>query len=348
MITPLGTETALVHDVERLRERFSQTQDLYREVCAVLFFRYGITPTTNKLYQLVRKGSMSAPSQALAAFWQELREKSRVRIEHPDLPEGLASTAGELVATLWTSAQAAAHESLAALRQDAEAVVQRIKAEMAVLEREKEGQAQTIGRLESELTLARQELAKKHDDLVVAAARQSSLESALNDVKGANAQLQHQLEEARLQFAAELEKLREAARFADERTRATEKRLLLDIDRERTLQAAARKETEALVAEMRKLAEQHKHELASLQQALGAVRHDNGKLQGALSAATQNLSRTETRLAGLQEQLHHEESRVAVLQARLADVREQKSSGHRRRKGQPGAKTLLSRRSAKV
>src|SRR3546814_3870986 len=81
------------------------------EVCALLFFRYGVTPTANKLFQLVRKGSMSAPTEALSKFWEDLREKSRTRIEHPDLPDALKSVAGELVASLWTNAQAAAHRS---------------------------------------------------------------------------------------------------------------------------------------------------------------------------------------------------------------------------------------------
>jgi chromosome segregation ATPase len=35
------------------------------QVCVLLFFRHGITPTANKLYQLVRKGSMSAPADAV-------------------------------------------------------------------------------------------------------------------------------------------------------------------------------------------------------------------------------------------------------------------------------------------
>ena len=76
-----ATEKQLITDIERLREEFTQTQDLYREVCALLFFRYGLTPTANKLYQLVRKGSMTAPADALNKFWEDLREKSRVRIE---------------------------------------------------------------------------------------------------------------------------------------------------------------------------------------------------------------------------------------------------------------------------
>ena len=55
----------------------------------LLFFRHGIAPTANRLYQLVKKGSMNAPAEALARFWATLREKSRVRIEHPDLPAEL-------------------------------------------------------------------------------------------------------------------------------------------------------------------------------------------------------------------------------------------------------------------
>ncbi|MBC7957355.1 MAG: DNA-binding protein [Cytophagales bacterium] len=83
-------------EIDELRSKFTDTQELYREVCTLLFFRHGITPTANKLYQLVRKGSMSAPADALSRFWETLREKSRVRIEHPDLPAELRDAAGPL------------------------------------------------------------------------------------------------------------------------------------------------------------------------------------------------------------------------------------------------------------
>ncbi|REG48433.1 plasmid replication DNA-binding protein KfrA [Paraburkholderia sp. BL6669N2] len=70
-------------------------RELYREVCALLFFRHGIPPTANRLYQLVKRGSMSTPTQVLGEFWAELREKSRVCIDHPDLPADLGAAAGE-------------------------------------------------------------------------------------------------------------------------------------------------------------------------------------------------------------------------------------------------------------
>ncbi len=102
------TEKRLLAEIEALRAQYPDTQDLYREVCVILFFRHGITPTANKLYQLVRKGSMSAPADALNRFWEMLREKSRMRIEHPDLPESLRDAAGEMVGALWQRAQAEA------------------------------------------------------------------------------------------------------------------------------------------------------------------------------------------------------------------------------------------------
>lgn len=41
-------EQQLQIEIEKLRSEFTETQDLYREVCVLLFFRYGITPTANK------------------------------------------------------------------------------------------------------------------------------------------------------------------------------------------------------------------------------------------------------------------------------------------------------------
>jgi hypothetical protein len=118
------TEKRLLAEIEALRLQYPDTQDLYREVCVVLFFRHGITPTANKLYQLVRKGSMSAPADALNRFWEMLREKSRMRIEHPDLPESLRDAAGEMVGALWQRAQAEAKSTLHALQEEAEASIQ--------------------------------------------------------------------------------------------------------------------------------------------------------------------------------------------------------------------------------
>ncbi|MGF6301084.1 uncharacterized small protein (DUF1192 family) [Paraburkholderia sp. WC7.3d] len=126
----LPDETRLAAEIDRLKAEIPKTRELYREVCALLFFRFGITPTANRLYQLVKRGSMGTPTQVLGEFWTELREKSRVRIERPDLPADLQAAAGELVATLWTRSTTSAQAELEALRVEVEG--QRTDAEQRV------------------------------------------------------------------------------------------------------------------------------------------------------------------------------------------------------------------------
>ena len=111
--------SGLTSEIEALKLRITDTRTLYREVCALLFFRHGITPTAHRLYQLVRRGSMGTPADVLRVFWQELRERSRVRLDHPDLPMDLRTLGGELMAQLWTRAQTAASADLEILRQEA-------------------------------------------------------------------------------------------------------------------------------------------------------------------------------------------------------------------------------------
>src|ERR1700682_2531378 len=108
----VSQDAALAAEIERLKAAFPKTRELYRAVCALLFFRFGITPTANRLYQLVRRGSMGTPTAVLAEVSGTLREKSRVRLERPDLPPDLQAAAGDLVAALWDKSTAAADAAL--------------------------------------------------------------------------------------------------------------------------------------------------------------------------------------------------------------------------------------------
>ena len=113
--------------VEALKARFSDTKALYREVCALLFFRFGITPTTNKLYQYVRKGTMSSPAEALAKFWDDLRSKARIEVDHPDSSPELKALAAEAIAGIWRQASEAARGELAAIRVELQADQERAR-----------------------------------------------------------------------------------------------------------------------------------------------------------------------------------------------------------------------------
>lgn len=319
----MNIENEIRENIDALRETTSNTQELYREVCAVLFFRYGITPTANKLYQLVKKGSMSAPAEALARFWEELREKSRVRIEHPDLPDSLKAAAGELVGRLWADAQAEAQESLSAFRHEAYGRV--AEADSA---RE---------RAESDRKAAIQELEHLHEALDVASERNLALERSLAAERAETASLRAQsvtgkqrletletgLVEARQSFSIELEKLRDALKRSEDRYEASEKRALLEIDRERMAAAKAQKELAQVRQMNADLVERERKEYASLQRELGDVRQKLGAAEGSLVKMRELVDLQTTRLEAMHEQLAHRATEAALLR-REVELRDER------------------------
>lgn len=284
----LQNEKALTADIDALRQRFPQTQDLYREVCATMFFRYGMTPTANKLYQLVRKGSMSAPAEALQRFWENLREKSRVTVTHPDLPDALKDAAGELVATLWAAATSAAHEALAVFRCDALAQVEDLRAsEKGACAQRDQAQA-ALSSIQNELLQAQSALDVQRHEVTALATLNASLDAQLQAVKAELAACHGNLDTARRDFAAELEKLRDAARLGEARLVASEKRALLEIDRERMSAIGFEKALDHARAESQARSDAHRTESRDLQMNVTELKHALGVLEGHLQAASES------------------------------------------------------------
>ena len=256
----MSTKNEILSEVEILKARFSDTKVLYREVCALLFFRFGITPTTNKLYQYVRKGTMGTPAEALSKFWDELRSKARVEVEHPDLPEELKATAAEAIAGIWRHASATARAELEALRIEA-------RREVDVAQRELQGMCASV---DAERT-RNEELA-----CAVRAAHEAtqSLRTELETERLAHTGTAARLQEAqthlgqsrehqqRLQegFSAELVKVRDAVTQADQRAALTERRALLEVEQERQARNKADKQSEALRGQVATLEAQERQQ----------------------------------------------------------------------------------------
>lgn len=272
-------------DIDGLRAQFPRTQDLYREACVLLFFRYGITPTANKLYQFVRKGSMSAPAEALSAFWEDLREKSQVRIDHPDLPEELRSAAGNLAAALWDRAQALAQESLSAFRGDAQAAVAEAKSAKATAEAERDGVTKELSAANGSLLALTERVGTLEQQLAAEKATRTALETQLRQAVQDAATLQNLAEKARQAFAEQLDKLGAAAKLTEDRYRASEERALLEIDRERASASKLQKELAQERTKLAQLHDRHKAEVNLLQTELGQYRQQLGAIEGRLQSA---------------------------------------------------------------
>ena len=280
MATPVSDEARLAAEIERLKAEFPKTRELYREVCALLFFRFGITPTANRLYQLVHRGSMGTPTAVLSEFWAELREKSRVRIEHPDLPAEVRQAAGELVATLWSRASAAANAALDGLRADVEA-------------QQRDAQ-QSVEKLHGDLSRTETALEQRTSALLSAQVRIHELEQSLASAEAARTALDDELEQLRQQsrdqdtafaqaqaaFASERDRLRAGIELADTHRQAAEKRATLEAERERATNARLQRDAETATQALADA----RAELRALQKQLGDLRHRNGTLEGQLEA----------------------------------------------------------------
>ncbi|HDR9470346.1 DNA-binding protein [Burkholderia multivorans] len=278
-------ESRLIAEIDRLKAAFPKTRELYREVCALLFFRFGITPTANRLYQLVRKGSMSTPTAVLGEFWAELREKSRVRIEHPDLPADLQAAAGELVATLWARSSADAAAALDALRAEVEAERAAAKTEVAALQSELARtetalEQRTAALLAAQVRIQELEQARAADD-----ATRRAQQAEIERLKADNAEGARALAQARADFGTQLDRLRDDASRAEERLRASERRALQEIDRERQAAARLQKELDATNARADERDARLRREIGALQAQLADSQHRCGVLEGQLDGA---------------------------------------------------------------
>ncbi len=280
----LPDEARLAAEIDRLKAAFPKTRELYREVCALLFFRFGITPTANRLYQLVKRGSMSTPTQVLGEFWVELREKSRVRIEHPDLPAELQAAAGELVAALWTKSTTSAQAALEALQADAETEKASARNEVALLQAELERTETALEQRTGALLAAQVRIQELEQAQAAGEATREALETEIARQQDEIGARDRALVQARADFSGELDKLRSSAELAEERLRAAEKRALLEIERERGMNARSQKELEAAARRAEQGEARHRQEIQALQVQLGDARHRVGVMEGSLDA----------------------------------------------------------------
>lgn len=310
----MSIEAKINAEIEALKAYDLDTQDLYREVCTILFFRYGITPTANKLYQLVRKGSMSAPAEALAKFWSDLREKSRVRIEHPDLPEGLKTAAGELVAALWSQAQTSAQDGLVFFRQEAQEKVTESLQAVATADQARIAAEAESNQTQEALRAANERILDLERNLAGERARTQSLEQQIESAWQQRTTLEVALADARKDYSAELEKSRQELRCTQERLEAREKRALLEIDHERQMTVKAQRELLQHKSSSLENEEQLRDELAASKAELANVRQMLGVAEGKRDELRAGNEKHLEKLAALRLTLGQQETQLALLQ----------------------------------
>jgi chromosome segregation ATPase len=317
-------DAALRLDVEKLRGEFPRTPDLYREVCVVMFFRYGITPTANRLYQLVRKGSMSAPTEALRAFWADVRRSAKVELGQPGLPEDVAQFAGDLVLKLWNSAQSAANQSLEEFRQVAGQERDTALQDKRTVQAQLDDATRELQVLAVKLDAASRENATLREQAAVSAATAAKMNAKLSDARQVALEANQRLETLRTEHAAEIEKITARITQAEQRYAASEQRALVEIDRERTaatkLERTLDSERSLSAASLQKLQAELTHvriEAAKQARDFAALEGDLRRVIDKRDSARNMAAQLQTMTADLTTQIAAERARADVLQEQL-------------------------------
>ena len=337
MQTAPTPDQQLQNDVDALRAQFSNTAELYRETCALMFFRYGQTPTANRLYQLVRKGSMSAPAAALGAFWNSLREQSRVKIDHADMPERLKNAAAELTMSLWREAKQHAEQTFDAQRSEAADAVTQTLAKLGAVQAELDGLRGQHAAQQQALQQARVDhlqAVKEADDLRERLSAETAAHRESINVRDAYAKAQQQaaaLREADLREALAEVQAGLAAAHEDHR---------------RALSAAHAESRDALSGIQARYDAQHKHNLLELdRERVRAAQLDKAlaQAQTQLAAKTEVAAKEATRWHDLSAQW---QGRVGALEGRLAAMTEERQRLDEQRKAEKAATEATDRQAA--
>lgn len=315
-------------DIAALRTRFADTRELYREVCALLFFRYGITPTANKLYSLVRKGSMTTPTDVLNQFWQDLRDKTRVKIDHPDLPDAMKQVAADAVLSIWQAASEAATGQLAALRAEARHQAHEAEAVRDQAAAELELARQATAATQTELEATRAQLAGMRDALAAEREAHAATEARLQEIRRQVDEAGDQLAQVKAEFAAELERTRERVTTAEERAVSHEKRALREIDQERTARQKSEKSVEELRgqlgaarAELKDVALQHADVLAALRTELRLLQQQAESAAQQHRATADELASTRALLQAALQRAERADAEVQVTRRLLDELK---------------------------
>lgn len=305
-------DTQIRTEVAELAKRYTLREDLSRETAVLLFFRYGIYPSSQLVHSYTRLGSMTDINKDLAKFWDNIREKSRVRIEGVDLPDDVLNQVGDVINQLWQLSQAKAHESLDGLRLESQQKVETAEQEARYADELKRITEERLVEAEENLKLA--EAAREEAGRLLAIER-TEKEAAL--VLAAQRLAEYQAEadarkKAEQQFSADLEAERQERKKVAEYHEGEMRFAKMQIHEARQISEDLKSRFQTLENEKKKLESDLREEISTLRHQLMNARVELGETAGQLTSMTGERNRLSEQVEQLSRRL--ESSAEALFQ----------------------------------
>ena len=114
---PPETKDRIRRDVDAISARVRTRAELSFETAKLLFFEYGLHPSSALVYEFTQRGSMGDITTDMRAFWAWLRTSTQERLSVPGMPATLLERQGELLAEIWRLSHAEALKTLEEHRQ---------------------------------------------------------------------------------------------------------------------------------------------------------------------------------------------------------------------------------------
>ncbi|MFM2345222.1 MAG: hypothetical protein RLZZ210_1836 [Pseudomonadota bacterium] len=92
----------LFNKVEEIKLKAINTKQAYIDVAKLLFLQYQEMPTANRLYNLVKKGSMTTVVESMRIFWQEIQNQLSIKMHMPNIPQELQIMLSEQIEVIWS------------------------------------------------------------------------------------------------------------------------------------------------------------------------------------------------------------------------------------------------------
>lgn len=271
-------------DVRALAVQHKDSRRLSREVCRLLFYRYGETPNANRIYNLTRKGSLTTISEEVASFWQGIREQTQAHIPCPGLAVDAAERLGSFVTGLIADIELRLNGELDVHRQAAQDEVRSLRLELQSAREASAALQEAAHRqkmeFQKQLTSAQDQMAGLQQQLAREAATSALLRDETLAWERRAVAAQNQAQETQALFAKEVANLREALAGAEARAAGAEQHALKRIDEEKKV---GRMLTEKLHLQ-EKAAQAQRLQLESLNQAHLKAAEEAAELRGKLKA----------------------------------------------------------------
>ena len=293
----------------------------------------GLRPTIERVRQKIGRGSPNTVSPMLEHWFSTLGKRLDMGPGR-NLPPGVEDTTVPLVVmqaaqTLWDLAREDAAKTqirqAEALREEIAERATSLDTRQSELTQKEAALEHTRSGLESALASARQAFDSSQAQLEAATRGRQESEARTRQLEQLLEQAQASLERQRLEFTGQQTAWNETVRQTEQVNAEREKRLLLEVDRERL---AARQANADLLRE-RKLRERADESLGEVTRDLAALRNELALAQAAQARAQDDIQAWQERRDELQKRLSSEENAHQATRALLATALTAKPKGRR-------------------